>query len=195
NPVTWTKRTLTTSIAATGVVVANLHSNGDRAPDIIASGTSGAGTIDWWPNTTFHSNIRFQARTWSQGDNTCSTPTGTFVGPDGTTGTYYTSTSENLRVANNQCFQYKASFFSNDATKNPNLRSVTISYDRSYFTDSPSIQANTGVAYSRITDFTETLGPGHAGGAGSQVKYQLCTLGDTCYRWPGYKCVAAWGPA
>src|SRR2546430_4038998 len=195
NPVTWTKRTLTTTAGATGVVVANLNSNGDRGPDIIASGTSGAGTIAWWPDTTFHSNVRFQARTWSQGDNTCSTPTGTFVGPDGTTGTYYTATSENLRVANNQCFQYKASFFSNDATKNPNLRSVTISYDRSYFTDSPSIQANTGVAYSRITDFTETLGPGHAGGAGSQVKYQLCKLGDICYWWTGSQWVAASGAA
>src|SRR5256712_3476737 len=107
NPVTWTKRTLTTSIAATGVVVANHHSNGDRAPDIIASGTSGTVNIDWWANNILHSNIRFQVRTWSLPD--CSTPSGTFVGPDGTTGTYYTSTSENLRVANNQCFQYKVS--------------------------------------------------------------------------------------
>src|SRR2546427_899041 len=192
NPVTWTKRTLTTTAGATGVVAANLHSNGDRAPDIIASGTSGAGTIDWWANNILHSNLRFQVRTWTQGDTTCSTPTGSFVGPDGSAGTYYTSTSENLRVANNQCFQYKVSFFSNDATKNPNLRSVTVSYDRSYFTDSPSIQANTGVAYSRITDFTETLGPGHAGGAGSQVKYQLCKLGGPpCYYYNG----SAWANA
>src|SRR5438094_970189 len=193
NPVTWTKRTLTTSIAATGVVVANLHSNGDRAPDIIASGTSGTVNIDWWANNILHSNIRFQVRTWSLPD--CSTPSGTFVGPDGTTGTYYTATSENLRVANNQCFQYKVSFFTNDAAKNPNLQSVTVSYDRTYFTDSPSIQANTGVAYSRITDFTETLGPGHAGRAGSQVKYQLCKLGDTCYWWTGSLWVAASGAA
>src|SRR5256886_13518354 len=48
-------------------------------------------------------------------------------------------------------------------------QSVTVSYDRSYFTDSPSIQANTGVAYSRLTDFVQTLGPGHAGGVGSDV--------------------------
>src|SRR2546422_1642369 len=195
NPVTWSKTTLTTTAAATGVVVANLHSNGDRAPDIIASGTSGAGTIDWWPNTLAHSNLRFQVRTWTQGDTTCSTPTGSFVGPDGSAGTYYTSTSENLRITNNQCFQYRASFFTNDATKNPNLRSVTVAYDRSYFTDSPSIQANTGVAYSRITDFIETLGPGHVGGTGSQVKYQLCKLGDTCYYWNGSLWVAASGAA
>src|SRR5437773_2018743 len=111
NPVTWTKRTLTTTAGATGVVVANLHSNGDRAPDIIASGTSGAGTIDWWTNNILHSNLRFQVRTWTQGDTTCSTPTGSFVGPDGSTGTYYTATSETLRITNNQCFQYRASFF------------------------------------------------------------------------------------
>src|SRR5207249_11034223 len=121
NPVTWTRRTLTTTASAIGVAVANLHNNGDRAPDIIASGTSGASTIDWWPNTTLHSNLRFQVRTWSLPD--CSTPSGTFVGPDGSSGTYYTSTSENLRVANNQCFQYRASFFTNDAAKNPNLQS------------------------------------------------------------------------
>src|SRR5437016_1499321 len=193
NPVTWTKRTLTTTAGATGVVAANLHSNGDRAPDIIASGASGAGTIDWWPNTTLHSNLRFQVRTWSLPD--CSTPSGSFVGPDGSSGTYYTSTSENLRVANNQCFQYRASFFTNDAAKNPNLQSVTVSYDRSYFTDSPSIQANTGVAYSRLTDFVQTLGPGHAGGVGSDVAYQLCKQGDTCYYWNGSLWVSASGPA
>src|SRR5207247_52445 len=201
NPVTWTKRTLTTTAGATVVVVANLHSNGDRAPDIIASGTSGAGTIDWWANNIFHSNLRFQVRTWTQGDTTCSTPTGSFVGPDGSAGTYYTATSETLRITNNQCFQYKASFFSNDATRNPNLRSVTVAYDRSYFIDSPSIQPNVsgcpgspcqGVAYSRITDFIETLGPGHAGGAGSQVKYQLCKVGDPqCYYYNG----SAWANA
>ncbi|MGH7412121.1 MAG: FG-GAP-like repeat-containing protein, partial [Candidatus Methylomirabilis sp.] len=194
NP-SWTKRTLTTTAGGTGVVVANLNSNGDLAPDIIASGTSGAGTIDRWLNTLSHSNIRFQVRTWSQGDNTCSTPTGSFIGSDGTTGTYYTGTSETLRVTNNQCFQYKASFFSNDATKNPNVRSVTINYERTFATDSPSIQPNTGVAYSRLTDFTETLGPGHAGGVGSAVQYQLCKLGDTCYYWNGSLWVSASGAA
>src|SRR6266478_4308432 len=133
NPVTWTKRTLTTTAGATGVVVANLNSNGDRAPDIIASGTSGAGTIDRWLNSLDHSNIRFQVRTWSQGDNTCSAPTGSFLGPDGSAGTYYTATSETLRVANNQCLQYRASFFTTIAGMNPNIESVTVSYDRSYF--------------------------------------------------------------
>src|SRR3989442_716756 len=195
NPVTWTKRTLTTTAGATGVVVANLNSNGDRAPDIIASGTSGAGTIDRWLNTLDHSNIRFQVRTWSQGDNTCSTPTGTFAGPDGGSGSYYTSTSETLRVANNQCFQYRASFFTTIVGMNPNLESVTVTYDRSYFTDSPSVQPNTGVAYSRLTDFTETLGPGNAGGVGSQVKYQLCKQGDACYYWNGSLWVVASGAA
>src|SRR3989449_1642907 len=202
NPVTWTKRTLTTSIAATGVVGANLNSNGDRAPDIIASGTSGTVNIDWWANNILHSNIRFQVRTWSLPD--CSTPSGTFVGPDGTTGTYYTATSENLRVANNQCFQYKVSFFTNAPANNPNLQSVTVSYDRGYFIDSPSIQPNVsgcplspcqGVSYSRLTDFVETLGPGHAGGAGSAVQYQLCKVGDTCYWWTGSLWVGASGAA
>src|SRR2546427_1835130 len=195
NPVTWTKRTLTTTAGASGVVVAHLNRKGEQAPDIITSGTSGAGTIDRWLNTPGHSNIRFQVRTWSQGDNTCSAPTGSFLGPDGSAGTYYTATSETLRAANNQCLQYRASFFTTIAGMNPNIESVTISYDRSYFTDSPSIQPNTGVDYSRLTDFIETLGPGNAGGAGSQVMYQLCKQGDTCYWWTGSLWVAASGAA
>src|SRR5439155_307938 len=189
SPVTWTKTQLTTTTAAIGVFAANLHSNGDRAPDIVASAASAAGAVDWWPNTTLHSNIRFQVRTWGTD---CSNPTGAFVGPDGTSGSYYTETTETLRVTNNQCFQYKAYFFTNDAAKNPNLQSVTINYDRTYATDSPSIEPNTGVSYSRLTDFVETLGPGHAGGTGSQVKYQLCKVGDPqCYFYNG----SAWANA
>src|SRR5207245_3432282 len=65
NPVTWTKRTLTTTAGATGVVVANLNSNGDRAPDIIASGTSGAGTIDRALTPPAPSNHPLQVRNWS----------------------------------------------------------------------------------------------------------------------------------
>jgi hypothetical protein len=194
-PVTWSKGTFTTTAASTGVVVANLQNTGDRAPDVIAANTSGAGTIDRWLNTLSHSNIRIQVRTWSQGDNTCTTPTGSFVGPDGSAGTFYTSTSETLRAADNQCFQYRVFFFTNSAGMNPNLQSVTVSYERSFFTDSPSIQNNTGVAYSRLTDFVETLGPGHAGGVGSAVKYQLCKVGDTCYYWTGSLWVSASGAA
>src|SRR5207245_8542990 len=77
----------------------------------------------------------------------------------------------------------------------------TINYDRTYATDSPSIQPDVsgcplspcqGVSYSRLTDFTETLGAGNAGGTGSQVKYQLCKVGDPqCYFYNG----SAWANA
>src|SRR5207245_9068344 len=120
------------------------------AHDIIASGTSGAGTIDRWLITLGHCNILFQVRTWSQGDNTCSAPTGSFLGPDGSAGTYYTATSETLRVANNQCLQYRASFFTTIAAMNRNTQSVTASDDRSYFTSSHSVTPQTGDHTSRL---------------------------------------------
>src|SRR5207245_8461226 len=65
NPVTWTKRTLTTTAGATGVVVANLNRHGDRAAELLASGTSGAGTIDRALTPPAPSNHPLQVRNWS----------------------------------------------------------------------------------------------------------------------------------
>jgi len=61
-----------------------------------------------------------------------------FVGPDGTTGTYYseldnnstTTPSFNLtNVSDNQYFQYKAYFETDNSSYTPELKSVTIDYD------------------------------------------------------------------
>ena len=64
-------------------------------------------------------------------------PTGHFLGPDGTTGTYYSELDNKglslpsfslTNVSNNQYFQYKAYFETDNSSYSPELRSVTIDY-------------------------------------------------------------------
>src|SRR2546425_685655 len=135
DPPTWTVFTLA-NLAACSTPPCPDNSNdiwladvdGDGFLDVVHSrkapgggtGPTAAGTIDWWPNTIAHSTLRFQVRS-------CSSPctSEAFIGPDGSAGTYYSATSETLRVTNNRYFQYRAYFFTNDSAKNPNLQSVT----------------------------------------------------------------------
>ncbi|MBW8058382.1 MAG: hypothetical protein FVQ86_10275, partial [candidate division NC10 bacterium] len=180
NGATWVK-SAQLQATANGVVVGNLNSvTGDRALDIVVDD----GGITWWENTILHSNIRFQIR--SCDDAACVGET--FIGPDGTAGTYYTSTSETLRIPDNRYFQYRAYVFSNNAGMNPNLQSVTIDYERAFYTDNPTIQNNTGVAFTRITDFTETISAAMAGlplPDQGTIKYQLSIDGIIYYHWNG----------
>ncbi len=189
----WTRNTLATgSFAVGGVAVADLDNPlNNRAPDIIASLSSGAGTIDYFKNTMVHSSLRFQVHSCTQSNCSDNDPTddAKWYGPDGTAKTFYTfksGTAATLRVPGNQYFQYKFFFAQNDTTagNNPRLTSVAVNYERTYFTDSPSIRPNTGVAYTRITDFAETRTTTTNQGT---VTYQLCKVGtpDTCYSWTG----------
>ncbi|MFA5187310.1 MAG: hypothetical protein WC551_12600, partial [Patescibacteria group bacterium] len=186
----FTKRTIATGAAAYSVKLANLTApEGDRAPDIVATRVSGTTYVVWYKNTTPNSNIRFQVR--SCDDASCDTEI--FVGPDGTDKTFYTPDGvtgtivENLKVPDNQYFQYKFFFYSNkgDATPemNPKLTSVAVNYARTYYTDKPSIYPETPITYSRITDFDATLGPGNE--AGATVTYQICRYAAACYYWNG----------
>ena len=71
-------------------------------------------------------NLRFQMRS----GNTDS-PTGDFVGPDGTTekNDYFTdSGGEDIDVPDNRYFQYKAYFSTEDKKYTPELHSVTVTY-------------------------------------------------------------------
>ncbi len=56
-------------------------------------------------------------------------PTGSFVGPDGTTGTSFTTPGgEAISVSNNRYFQYKISYSSDSASYSPIVSSVTVTY-------------------------------------------------------------------
>ena len=71
-------------------------------------------------------SLKFQARSGS-----ADPPTGDFVGPDGTTCTYFTDASgdeEGINVPDNRYFQYKAYFSTENKRYTPELSSVTIKY-------------------------------------------------------------------
>ena len=71
-------------------------------------------------------NLKFQVRSGS-----ADPPTGDFVGPDGTTDTYFTDASGEdmgINVSDNQYFQYKAYFSTENKRYTPELHSVTITY-------------------------------------------------------------------
>ncbi|TSC62576.1 MAG: hypothetical protein G01um101448_27 [Parcubacteria group bacterium Gr01-1014_48] len=56
-------------------------------------------------------------------------PTGSFVGPDGTSGTSFTTPGgQAVSVANNRYFQYKISYTSDSANYSPTVSSVTVTY-------------------------------------------------------------------
>jgi len=78
-------------------------------------------------------NLRFQVR--SCDDIACVGED--FIGPDGTSGTYYEWNSDNAittpsfnltNVSQNQYFQYKVFFLTNDVTLTPEIKSVTVDY-------------------------------------------------------------------
>ena len=83
-----------------------------------------------------HTNISFQVRT----GNTSPT-TGDFLGPDGTTSTFYTnSTMSSLNISANQYFQYKAYFHSDNAQRTPKLYNLTVNSNA--IPTMTSVQAN-----------------------------------------------------
>ena len=124
-------------------------------------------------------------------------PTGSFIGPDSTTGTYYSELSNSTtglpslsltKVANNQYFQYKAYLETDNSSYSPELKSVVIGPTH-YPGDNPTVQNNAGQTYAVLNSFVETLGAGNAG----SVRYQISKDGTNWYYWNGSGWVAASG--
>ena len=75
-------------------------------------------------NVVQDTDLQFQVRT-----GVADPPTGDFLGPDGTPSTYYaTAGGESLNVADNQYFQYKSYFDTDNVNITPGLSSVSIEY-------------------------------------------------------------------
>ena len=71
-----------------------------------------------------NSDVNFQVRSGDSGS-----LSGSFLGPDGTTSTYFTNDGGvNLNISDDQYFQYKAYFSTDSATTNPKLNSVEVGY-------------------------------------------------------------------
>ncbi len=127
-------------------------------------------------------DLKFQIR--SCDDAACDTEE--FVGPDGTSSTYYTEEAntgltpydnEGVNVGTNQYAQYKA-YFTGDGTYSPELSEVSI-LPGNYPDDAPSIEPNSGQAYQTIGNFLVTLGTPSTG----IIEYQITNNGTDWYYW------------
>lgn len=148
--------------------------DGDGDLDVLVANYTGDDII--WYNAVPNIEVKLQAR--SCDDAICAGEN--FIGPDGTAGTYYTTTGEALNAVNNQYFQYKAYLISNDNINTPELQSVTI--DPAHFdAGNPTIINATGQAYDTLISFTEVLGGGNVG----TVNYQISNDGVSWYYWNG----------
>jgi len=136
--------------------------------------------------------LKYQVRSGSTNP-----PTGNFIGPDSTTGTYYSELSNSTtglpslsltNVSNNRYFQYKAYLETDNSFYSPELKSVVIGPTH-YPGDNPTVQNNTGQTYAVLNSFVETLGAGNVG----SVKYQISKDGTNWYYWNGFNWVAASG--
>jgi hypothetical protein len=136
--------------------------------------------------------LKYQVRSGSTNP-----PTGNFIGPDGTTGTYYSELSNSTtglpslsitNVDNNQYFQYRAYLETDNSSYSPELKSVVIGPTH-YPGDDPTVQNDTWQTYDSLSSFTETLGAGNVG----SVKYQISNDGTNWYYWNGSNWVEASG--
>jgi prepilin-type N-terminal cleavage/methylation domain-containing protein len=109
-------------------------------------------TLNWQPTSQDPAaTASFQVAT--NNDNT----TWNFFGPDGTSGTYYTTSGTTLSSVNNnkRYIRYKAYLSTTDTTKNPTITSVNINYVSGCFTPG------------------QVIFPGLASGGGYQVVVSL----------------------
>ncbi len=88
-------------------------------------------TLNWQPTSEDPADtVKFQIAT--NNDNT----TWNFIGPDGTSGTYYTTPGGSISSANNnnRYIRYRAFLSTTDNTKNPTITSVGVNYVSGCFT-------------------------------------------------------------
>ena len=149
-----------------------VHSRALTAEEIFDHYRAGAG------------QLRLQVRSWSQPG-----PPGPFVGPDGTTNTYFTDpTAGNLIgvVPLGQYFQYRAEFETEDHRWTPRLHGVRVDVS-GYPTDNPWVAPSLGkghVFLGRLTQFFEKMGAGNQG----TTRYFISgNNGTNWYYWDGYR--------
>ena len=90
------------------------------ATNINGAGGNFAGLVTF----TVSGDVTMQVRSGS-----ANPPTGSFLGPDGSTGTNFTTPGgETVSVSNNRYFQYRITFSSDSETYSPTLTSATVTY-------------------------------------------------------------------
>jgi hypothetical protein len=110
-----------------------LTSSGSLISSTFDTGTDSTSytTLNWQPTSQDPSvTVKFQIATNNDNE------TWNFVGPDGTSSTYYTTPGTTIGTANNnnRYVRYKAYLSTTDTTKNPTLTSVGVNYVSGCFT-------------------------------------------------------------
>lgn len=110
-----------------------LASSGSLISSTFDTGTDSTSytTLNWQPTSQDPSvTVKFQIATNNDNE------TWNFVGPDGTSSTYYTTPGTTIGTANNnnRYVRYKAYLSTTDTTKNPTLTSVGVNYVSGCFT-------------------------------------------------------------
>ncbi|EKD49781.1 MAG: PKD protein [uncultured bacterium] len=122
--------------------------------------------------------LRLQARTGAS-----SPPTGSFVGPNGSTSKYFTNPDGESYSSSSRYLQYKAYFNTSDSSYSPDLSDVTGTYQR-YYTSSPTVRPTSALSVSNLyswDSFTET-----ATKNGGSINYQLSDDGGSTWKyWSG----------
>jgi hypothetical protein len=186
--------------------------NGARHADNTASGTNAApvngfnGTMDEFVMFNRALTATEVADAYKRGalslryrvrSGTANPPSGSFLGPDGTTATYYDETGNGTtgmpslsltNVSNNRYFQYEANFATVNTGYTPELKSVTIGPTH-YPGDNPTISNNTPVTFAEFSAFSQTLGGGNAG----TIEYTISHNNTTFYYWNGSNWVTSSG--
>ena len=113
--------TIALEVASVGSFVSTVHDTGLGSPNLQS--------LSWIGNTPSGTAIQFQLRTADSSENI---ETATFVGPDGTTATFYTATPSTITLDPNrsgeQFVQWQVQMTS-DGNSSPALEEVTIKYE------------------------------------------------------------------
>ena len=150
-----------TGYAASGNLVSSLK---DANPAVNA--ISNWGTLSWNADTPANTAIQFQIAA----GNSASGPF-SFVGPDGTSGTFFGNGDSLAQFNGNRYLKYQASFSTSDSTATPVLHDVTIC-----FNDVPAttlaVAPATGI-FGGTVDLSATLTANSLGVPGKSISFAL----------------------
>lgn len=136
-------------------------------------------------NHYFRGALRLKFQVRSCNDDVCSGES--FIGPDGTSATYYTELLNSTisppsmslsSVIDNKYFQYKVDLETDNDGYSPELSQFAVGPDH-YESTSPTIVNKAGIEYATLTGFSEELGGGNTG----DVTYQISNDSTHWYYW------------
>ena len=139
----------------------------DANPDIGSSATWD--TIAWTADTPAGTDVQFQAAASSD-------PAGpfSFVGPDGTSATFFTNGGSLAQFNGNRYLQYQASFTTSDTAATPALHDVTVCFTNVVTAVATTLAAaSASGTFGGTADLSATLTANSTGVSGKTVNFML----------------------